>query len=166
MPLRWHLPTGVLFDLFAHGDVRVLCSHLFFIMMRCYRGHVPHDCCAHALVHPLAAFDTLCPLRQELPWCLTLHFSGVEAKGLLPYEGESSIKSHFRQALKEASSLRYGELSCQHARQPVYTRLMQLKRPHAYTCTHSLTPQVLVWTEMCVGGGQLCSALARIHLKP
>jgi hypothetical protein len=36
VPLRWHLPTGVLFDLFAHGD--------------------------------------------ELPWGLTLHFSGVEAK--------------------------------------------------------------------------------------
>jgi hypothetical protein len=47
-------------------------------------------------------------LTQELPWCLTLHFSGVEAKGLLPYQGEASIKSHFRQALKEASSLRFG----------------------------------------------------------
>ncbi len=64
VPLRWHLPTGVLFDLFAHGD--------------------------------------------ELPWGLTLHFSGVEAKALLPYEDESSIKRHFRQALKEATCLRYG----------------------------------------------------------
>mmetsp|Transcript_13908 Transcript_13908/g.20232 ORF Transcript_13908/g.20232 Transcript_13908/m.20232 type:complete len:326 (+) Transcript_13908:89-1066(+) len=64
VPLRWHLPTGVLFDLFAHGD--------------------------------------------ELPWGLTLHFSGVEAKGLLPYEDESSMKRHFRQALKEATCLRYG----------------------------------------------------------
>ena len=35
-------------------------------------------------------------LTQELPWGLTLHFSGVEAKGLLPYEDESSIKRHFR----------------------------------------------------------------------
>jgi autophagy-related protein 5 len=64
IPLRWHLPTGVLYDLFAHGD--------------------------------------------ELPWGLTLHFSGVEAKGLLPYENESTIKRHFRQALKEATCLRYG----------------------------------------------------------
>jgi len=26
VPLRWHLPTGVLFDLFAHGDVLSLSS--------------------------------------------------------------------------------------------------------------------------------------------
>lgn len=103
-----------------------------------YDAMLPRPC-ASSLLRSLAAFDTPCPLQQELPWCLTLHFSGVEAKGLLPYEGESSIKSHFRQALKEASSLRYGELPCQHAWQPLSSPLMQLNRTNTHAHAHTLS---------------------------
>ncbi|EKX48999.1 hypothetical protein GUITHDRAFT_162213 [Guillardia theta CCMP2712] len=78
--LKWHLPTGVLFDLHAHGE--------------------------------------------DLPWHLTLHFSGVETKGLLPYEGDVSLRRHFRQTLKQATSLRYG--SCKRVNNLSVAQMEQL----------------------------------------
>lgn len=63
-PLKWHLPTGVLFDLLAAPDA--------------------------------------------LPWSLTVHLSGYPEKQLLPYSGESGVKSHFRQTLKQGACLRHG----------------------------------------------------------
>ena len=62
--LKWHLPTGVLFDLHAHGEVSPCwVSSPYLRLME----------------------------EQDLPWHLTLHFSGVETKGRGTGGGETMI---------------------------------------------------------------------------
>jgi hypothetical protein len=41
---------------------------------------------------------------DELPWCLTIHFSGYPEKALLPYSGETTLHCHFKQTAKQVKN--------------------------------------------------------------
>ncbi|CAN0068273.1 unnamed protein product [Ectocarpus sp. 12 AP-2014] len=92
-PLRWHIPTGVLFDLIAGvgkeeggGAAGVI-------------GGATHG----------EAIPWSGPGRLGLlPWRITVHFQGCPRRQVFPLEKEADIRRHYTNALKQALFLQSG----------------------------------------------------------
>ncbi|CAM9944131.1 unnamed protein product [Discosporangium mesarthrocarpum] len=77
-PLRWHVPTGVLFDLLNRTGREASTSE---------------DGAEDALL---------------LPWRISVHFQGCPRSQVLPLEHEADIRRHYTNSLKQALFLQLG----------------------------------------------------------
>ena len=131
-PVKWHIPTGTLYDL--------MCRYVQLCLQWqiCPPGPSTASLAGipvHGAVHffllnrvrmIVAISDVECRISawgrdDELPWCLTIHFSGYPEKALLPYSGETTLHCHFKQTAKQVQeSTRFFAfplhcpLSCRH----------------------------------------------------
>ncbi|CAM9821627.1 unnamed protein product [Ascophyllum nodosum] len=88
-PLRWHIPTGALFDLIV--------------------GSEEGD--GHDGARPRAWSDEVegeAVKRSILPWKITVHFQGCPQRQVFPLEKEEDIRRHYMNALKQALYLQLG----------------------------------------------------------
>ncbi|CAN0083226.1 unnamed protein product [Ectocarpus sp. 8 AP-2014] len=85
-PLRWHVPTGVLFDLIAGV------------------GQEEGGGAKHGEEAPWSGPGRL----GLLPWRITVHFQGCPRRQVFPLEKEADIRRHYTNALKQALFLQSG----------------------------------------------------------
>ncbi|CAN0242320.1 unnamed protein product [Pylaiella littoralis] len=103
-PLRWHIPTGVLFDLIAGSEGAGGAEE------KRGRGW------STASEGGGATYDggesislRLGPERSDLlPWRITVHFQGCPRRQVFPLENEADIRRHYTNALKQALYLESG----------------------------------------------------------
>ena len=82
VPLKWHIPTGLLFDLLSEGE-----------------GENPKGGTEGSAA---AAQDAKEKGTQAYPWCLTIHFRSYPRDILLP-SGPDSLQATYFNSLKEAA---------------------------------------------------------------
>ncbi|CAF1781642.1 hypothetical protein YC2023_119596 [Brassica napus] len=104
VPLKWYIPTGVLFDLLCAESERpwnltvtFLSLYLSFISFFCLRDT---ELGYTNLSFP---FYLLLFLRVLETFYLQIHFRGYPSNVLIPCEGEDSAKWNFVNSLKEAA---------------------------------------------------------------
>lgn len=99
VPLKWHYPVGLLFDLYGGADP--VTSKSVAGDRRSYpapsrEDHDPHDSTAHVS-------------RESLPWRLTVHFSDWPDQDLVRLDAEGKVMHDaFINSVKEADFLRNG----------------------------------------------------------
>eukprot|EP00752_Nemacystus_decipiens_P005704 g5162.t1 len=98
-PLRWHIPTGVLFDLIAGGrggggeeGAGVA-------------GGAASGGSAKYVGGPWSGSGSCAVV---LPWRITVHFQGCPRRQVFPLEKEADIRRHYTNALKQALYLQSG----------------------------------------------------------
>jgi len=101
VPLKWHYPLGLLYDLYSGAEP----VHL-------QRGgsHQAEDVRGSIAQHPTRAGNGKGDDHQEvLPWRLTIHYSEFPGDQLIPLDGEGkALQDSFVNAVKEADFIRNG----------------------------------------------------------
>jgi autophagy-related protein 5 len=127
LPLKWNIPTGVLFDLLLAG------------------------------------------FPSSHPWQLTLHFTDFPTATLGEYTGEDSLKSIFRNSLKEASFI------AKNSAQPVMDMVVGAREDHFKTFAPSITGnggrnyhkyKEIMHSIPLISPDSLDSVPVRVYLRP